>query len=85
MAAATAGTGKIDLPSPPRQWLEHQLAAWALPCRPLSREDFYRGSELPGHHRDPFDRLLVAVALGCGATLLTPDDAIRRYPVATRW
>ena len=43
MAAATAGTGKIDLPSPPRQWLEHQLAAWALPYRtrqegPLARQ-----------------------------------------------
>jgi PIN domain nuclease of toxin-antitoxin system len=39
----------------------------------------------PGHHRDPFDRLLVADALAEGATILTPDPAIQRYPVSWRW
>jgi PIN domain nuclease of toxin-antitoxin system len=41
--------------------------------------------ELPDHHRDPFDRLLVATALAAGATILTPDPAVRRYPISTRW
>ena len=35
---------------------------------------------MPAHHRDPFDRPLVAVALGAAATILTPDDAIHDYP-----
>ena len=77
--------GKIELPDPPRVWIERQLIAWGVECYPLRRDDIYRASELPGLHRDPFDRLLVAVALNRGATILTPDSAIARYPVSTRW
>ena len=77
--------GKIILPDPPRQWIERQIASWNLECLSLTRDDIYHASELPLHHRDPFDRLLVAVALGAGATLLTPDDAIHDYPVSWRW
>ena len=77
--------GKIILPDPPRQWVERQIARWELDCLTLTRDDIYRASELPDHHRDPFDRLLVAVALGASATILTPDDAIHDYPVSFRW
>lgn len=79
------GTGKLILPDPPRQWVEEQTRIWALNARGITREDVYRSSELPGHHRDPFDRLLVAVALNLGATLLTPDVHVRKYPVSCRW
>lgn len=36
---------------------------------------------LPLHHRDPIDRMLVAQALVERLTIVTRDDAIRRYPV----
>ena len=77
--------GKITLPDPPRHWIEGQAAAWSLPFRPIGREDIYRASELPGHHKDPFDRLLVAAAINAKATILSPDEAIRAYPVSWRW
>jgi PIN domain nuclease of toxin-antitoxin system len=77
--------GKIELPDPPRHWIESQISAWSLDCRSIEREDIYRSSELPHHHRDPFDRLLVAAAINLNATILTPDDAIRAYPVSCRW
>jgi PIN domain nuclease of toxin-antitoxin system len=37
--------------------------------------------ELPEHHRDPFDRLLVAQAITERMTLLTADRALRKYKV----
>lgn len=40
---------------------------------------------LPPHHRDPFDRLLVAQAIVEGATLVTHDLALKSYGVATLW
>jgi len=40
---------------------------------------------LPGHHRDPFDRLLVAQAIEERLTLVTHDPVIRRYPVSVLW
>ncbi|MCY4286246.1 MAG: hypothetical protein OXC65_13030 [Thiotrichales bacterium] len=45
----------------------------------------YRAGELPPHDRDPFDRLLVAAAIRANAIILTPDDAVHRYPVSCRW
>ena len=38
---------------------------------------------LPVLHRDPFDRLLVAQAQLEGMTILTADEAVARYPVAS--
>lgn len=40
---------------------------------------------LPALHGDPFDRMLVAQALSIGATLVTRDAMLRRYPVETLW
>jgi PIN domain nuclease of toxin-antitoxin system len=77
--------GKIALPEPPRVWIERQTRIWSIRTLPISREHMYRASELPEHHRDPFDRLLIAAALSEGATILTPDPAIHRYPVSWRW
>ncbi len=77
--------GKITLPEPPRVWVERQIGIWSIRSLPISREHMYRVSELPEHHRDPFDRLLVAAALSEGATILTPDPAIHRYPLSCRW
>jgi PIN domain nuclease of toxin-antitoxin system len=77
--------GKITLPEPPRVWVERQTGIWFIRSLPILREHVYRTCELPEHHRDPFDRLLIAAALTEGATILTPDPAIHRYPVSWRW
>jgi PIN domain nuclease of toxin-antitoxin system len=77
--------GKIKLPRPPRSWIEEQAAQWLLIELPIRRSHLYRVTELPVHHRDPFDRLLVAQALEAGLTIATPDPQIRRYPVPVLW
>ena len=40
---------------------------------------------LPGHHRDPFDRLLVAPASVERSALVTADRRLRKYPIETVW
>ena len=40
---------------------------------------------LPDHHRDPFDRMLIAHALHEGATLVTSDVDVLKYDVPTFW
>lgn len=42
-------------------------------------------AELPWHHRDPFDRLLIAQATVEGAVVLSGDDAFRPYGVPLVW
>jgi PIN domain nuclease of toxin-antitoxin system len=40
---------------------------------------------LPWHHRDPFDRMLVAQASVEGCTLVTADRRLSKYPIETLW
>ncbi len=77
--------GKLKLPQPPRLWVEEQLRTWKIAALPVERRHHYRSTELPDHHRDPFDRLLVAQALEENLTIATPDPLVRRYPVSTLW
>lgn len=48
----------------------------------ITAKHAWAGGALPLHHRDPFDRLLVAQAQLDGYTLVTRDPALARYQVA---
>ena len=50
---------------------------------PLSLFHAEQATNLPMHHHDPFDRMLVAQAQAEGLTIVTTDDALRRYGVRT--
>jgi len=52
---------------------------------PLTFEQAERTAALPNHHRDPFDRGLVSQAILNGMTIVTPDEAIARYPAPVLW
>lgn len=41
--------------------------------------------KLPLHHRDPFDRLLIAQAIEEGMTLVSRNEVFRAYSVHTVW
>ncbi|MEI8244113.1 MAG: type II toxin-antitoxin system VapC family toxin [bacterium] len=78
-------SGKIGLPVPPRQWIGEQVATWRIELLQITPDDIYRASELPRVHADPFDRLLVATALGRRISLITPDEWLKQYPVHCLW
>lgn len=77
--------GKIQLPQPPSLWVEEQSRTWGVKALSIERRHLYRVSELPAHHRDPFDRLLIAQAIEERLILATPDANFRSYPVAVLW
>ena len=54
------GLGKLTLSLPYRQWVERALADLGITASPITLEFTERQMALPFHHRDPFDRLLVA-------------------------
>jgi PIN domain nuclease of toxin-antitoxin system len=59
-------------------------AKWIHPL-PLTNAAVLKLLELPPLHRDPFDRMLICQALDAGITLVTPDEQVQAYPVATLW
>jgi len=46
-------------------------------------EHAFRVRTLPDHHRDPFDRILIAQSIVENATLVTRDDQVLKYPIAS--
>ncbi len=66
-------------------FLHDQLGEFGLTLLPLRYQDILATEHLEPHHRDPFDRLLIAQAMANGLTLLTGDAVIQRYPVKTLW
>jgi PIN domain nuclease of toxin-antitoxin system len=50
---------------------------------PFTAAHGYRLADLPWHHRDPFDRMLVAQALAESLVVATVDPACRQYTVQT--
>jgi len=52
---------------------------------PVEKRHVEMVETLPFHHRDPFDRLLVATAKVEGMTILTADENVREYDVSWIW
>ena len=76
---------KLFLPGPPRNWVAQQKQIWQLSSLSIQSNHLFSSSELPDHHRDPFDRLLVSQAIAENVPIATPDPWIQKYAVATLW
>jgi PIN domain nuclease of toxin-antitoxin system len=52
---------------------------------PRPRQHVLALESLPDHHKDPFDRLLIAQAIVEGASLITNDPIVQKYPAQVVW
>ncbi len=75
---------RLDLPDV-KKWKDSLFQRTQLQLLSPTVDDMIASAELPPHHRDPFDRLLIAQAQNARATLVTQDTHIARYAVETTW
>ena len=80
--AIKSALGKIDLDLPRLVAALDRVGAAKLP---VTIEHTLRVRDLPRHHRDPFDRLLIAQALEEGATIVSADRTFGAYAVPVLW
>lgn len=76
--------GKIDVKDSLEALLERQREN-GFSVLPVEMRHVIALSKLDSHHRDPFDRLLIAQALADDMVLLTKDDKIGKYGVSVLW
>jgi PIN domain nuclease of toxin-antitoxin system len=76
------GLGKLRLPEPPFRYVPSRVAMLRLLTLPIEHEHALRVGELPPHHRDPFDRMLVAQAQIETLRIVTADPVFTKYDVA---
>lgn len=85
VAIKVAG-GRLRLTEPPFQWFVGLAERYDLREVPLDAATACAAAALPPIHRDPFDRILVALAQAQALTILTADEHIARYPgIKTLW
>ncbi|HJM63406.1 MAG: type II toxin-antitoxin system VapC family toxin [Roseibacillus sp.] len=83
--AVKTGLGRLRLPYRLGEEFDATLESSGFELLPLSQAALARTARLPGHHRDPFDRLLVAEALEQSATLISPNEIFDDYGVKRAW
>ena len=77
--------GRFDVTGDFEVWVLAQLARNRFEILPIQLAHVLALSRLPSHHKDPFDRILIAQAIGEAMPLLTVDADIARYPVEILW
>ena len=80
-----ASLGKLKLPSAPARCISSFTERQRLRALPVTTLHAFKVYELPHHHRDPFDRLLIAQAIVEDMTILTADKDFRKYSVDIVW
>lgn len=76
--------GKLRLPSTMSMLLAQQQAN-GISILPVSLRHVLAVEHLPLHHKDPFDRILIAQSLTQGYPLLSADVQFRQYPIQVIW
>jgi len=79
--------GKLDMPMPYGTDLDYPtfLTSEGYALAPFDWQDGALAASLPDHHRDPWDRVLIAIALRRNLRIITLDPVFRRYGVRTLW
>ena len=73
--------GKIVIPNTPNGFLGDLAAKYGLSSIPPTDDIMIRASQLPEHHKDPADRIIIATAIAKDLTVVTGDGKFKLYNI----
>ena len=82
---AKARLGRIHLPGKPEAFIAEQLSLNSIQSLPIYMSHALHVYNLPFHHRDPFDRMIIAQAQLEDLPILTMDPQIEKYEIKVIW
>jgi len=77
--------GKYQIPGSFETWMEHQIQFNEFEILPIKVAHVAAIVTLPFHHKDPFDRLLVAQALTENIPIISVDAVLDNYAITRYW
>lgn len=83
--AIKCGLGKLRLSLPAGRYVSEHVAENRFRILDIQLRHVARVEVLANHHRDPFDRILIAQALEEGIPVVTADQIFRKYGVKRIW
>ena len=81
--ARLQGEGKIVIPNTPDGFLADLVDQYGLSAIPPTDDIMIRAAQLPVHHRDPADRIVIATSLVHDLIIVTGDEKFAQYGVRT--
>jgi len=78
-------SGRLPLPETPKEFLDRAVRDLEFTLLPIEASHIFTAAALPLHHRDPFDRMLIAQAITEQVPILSSDAHLSRYPVQVLW
>lgn len=83
--AIKVGLGRLAVSLPFREWMRRAMDDLAADVLPITVEYADVQASLPFHHRDPFDRLLIAQARVEDVPIVSADVVLEQYGIARIW
>jgi PIN domain nuclease of toxin-antitoxin system len=83
--ADQTAVGQAPIGVTPQQIIESQQQTNRIEILPITMPHVFTLGNLPSHHKDPFDRLLIAQAIVEDAILVTGDRMFSEYPINVAW
>ncbi|MBD2300385.1 type II toxin-antitoxin system VapC family toxin [Nostoc sp. FACHB-190] len=83
--AIKVSIGKYQIPESFATWIERQIYVNELEILPIKVSHTAAIVNLPFHHKDPFDRLLVAQAITEKIPIISADAVLDNYAVTSYW
>jgi len=78
-------SGKLNFPRPAGPYVIRKLAENRIKTLPISIDHLLALERLPMHHRDPFDRMLIAQSMEEDWPIITADPMFKQYPIQVIW
>jgi len=78
-------SGKLNFPRPAGPYVLSRLAENRIKSLPISIDHLLALERLPMHHRDPFDRMLIAQSIEEDWPIITADPMFKQYPIRVIW
>lgn len=83
--AIKVSIGKLEVPLPFTRLVREHVEGNAIEQLPVEAEHLDAQRALPFHHRDPFDRLMIAQAQVEHLSVVSKDEAFEKYDIALLW
>jgi PIN domain nuclease of toxin-antitoxin system len=78
-------SGKLPFPRPAGPYVLRKLAENRIEHLPITLDHLLALDRLPPHHRDPFDRMLIAQSMEEDWPIVTADPMFKQYPIRVIW
>jgi len=83
--AIKVNLNKLTIPDSFERFIPEQITLNNIEILPVTFEHLTVVAKLPQHHRDPFDRLLIAQAMSEPICIISADKQFDAYPIHRRW